>query len=148
MKLDKETLIKQRFWFLLGSFVPLVLIIWIMLITSVSGTVAKERDEVDKTKKAIDSIKDPKNEEFVTLLRQKQEKLSEAEGQGLGAGVEDPGRYHDLAGAARPHRSTTSISATNWPPMNATPIPTTPSTPASSRFSRTRRSPAGWCSSA
>ena len=75
MKLDKETIVKQRFWFLLGSFVPLALIVWIMLITSVSGTVAKERKEVDDSKKAIDGIKDPKNDEFVKLLREKQEKL-------------------------------------------------------------------------
>ena len=39
MKLDKETLIKQRFWFLLGLSVPLLLIVWIMLITGVAGTV-------------------------------------------------------------------------------------------------------------
>ena len=31
MKLDKETIVKQRFWFLLGSFVPLALIVWTLV---------------------------------------------------------------------------------------------------------------------
>ena len=43
MKLDKETIVKQRFWFLLGGCVPLLLIIWLVLVFGVSGAVTEQR---------------------------------------------------------------------------------------------------------
>ena len=41
MTLDKEALAKNRFWIILGIFVPLWLIVVIMLGTSVAGTITE-----------------------------------------------------------------------------------------------------------
>ena len=51
MKLDKETIVKQRFWFLLGGCVPLLLIIWLVLVFGVSGAVTEKRNKYDAAKK-------------------------------------------------------------------------------------------------
>lgn len=80
MKMDKETLIKNRFWVVLVSFLPIFLIIWLVLTFGVSGTVSAARDEVKKTKDAVSGIRDPKNEKFVAALEGKAKKLDGQKG--------------------------------------------------------------------
>ena len=48
MKIDKETLIKNRFWVLLGVFVPLMLFAIIWLVSAVEGAVDEERQKIKK----------------------------------------------------------------------------------------------------
>ena len=68
MKLDKETIVKQRFWFLLGGCVPLLLIIWLVLVFGVSGAVTEKRNKYESAKKSLDGINNPKNDSFVKLI--------------------------------------------------------------------------------
>ncbi|MBY0522658.1 MAG: hypothetical protein K2R98_04645 [Gemmataceae bacterium] len=53
MKMDKETLIKQRFWVLFVIFVPLVFIAIIYLGTGVAGEVDEERQKVQEHQKKL-----------------------------------------------------------------------------------------------
>jgi hypothetical protein len=75
-KLDKETLIKHRFWVALGVFVPLWLIAWIWLWATVSGEVQKTKQAYEQTLKDIETVKNPKTQAFTTPLTEKKETLS------------------------------------------------------------------------
>lgn len=77
MKLDKETVIKQQFWFLLMAYVPLVLIALIMLWTSVAGAIEEKRKKVESAEKALSGIKDPKNDSWIAALQVRQDKVAE-----------------------------------------------------------------------
>ena len=55
-KIDKEVLIKHHFWILTGLFVLLVLIPLFCLVGSVSGTVAKGRDDLEGAKKQAKGV--------------------------------------------------------------------------------------------
>jgi hypothetical protein len=72
MKLDKETLIKQRFWVLAGLEVPLVLMALVVLVFGVRATVVAEQkkieDQIDKPK----GIKDPKNQAWIDRLNKEE----------------------------------------------------------------------------
>jgi hypothetical protein len=70
MKLDKDTLLKQRFWLLLALSVPLAVIGLVLLSTSVPSVIAKERKEVDKALSSIKTFGDPKSREWVELADQ------------------------------------------------------------------------------
>ena len=50
MQVDKDTLIKHRFWIGLGVAVPLILIAYLIIITSVSGKIDEELKKVDAAK--------------------------------------------------------------------------------------------------
>jgi len=65
MKLDKETVIKQRFWFALGFFLLLWVIAFFVMKVSGAGEVAKRQKEYQDSKKGIEQFKNPKNERFV-----------------------------------------------------------------------------------
>jgi hypothetical protein len=56
MKVDKEFLIKHRFWILIGLFVILALVPLFLLTTSVSATVAAATEGYTKAKKAVEGI--------------------------------------------------------------------------------------------
>jgi len=56
MKVDKDFLLKHRFWILIGLFVVLALVPLFLLTTSVSATVASAREGYDKAKKAVEGI--------------------------------------------------------------------------------------------
>jgi hypothetical protein len=56
VKVDKEFLLKHRFWFLTGVFVVLALVPLFLLTTSVSAFVTTKQKEFDDAKKSIDSI--------------------------------------------------------------------------------------------
>ena len=65
LNIDKEQLIKHRFWIGLGVFVPLWLIILLVLWTSVGGTVSAERTAYDKSLKDVKALGNFKNGKFV-----------------------------------------------------------------------------------
>lgn len=67
MKLDKETMIKQRFWFLLPVFAICVLVAWICVLgvrgeTDVNYKAAKDKDT---TLKSIASAQELKNQKWI-----------------------------------------------------------------------------------
>jgi hypothetical protein len=78
MTIDKETLIKHRFWIALGVF-ALLWLVGMILIPAVQGRDnAKKEDEFTKAKTAVENIKDPKTKTtFVTPLEGKEKTLKE-----------------------------------------------------------------------
>jgi hypothetical protein len=77
VKLDKETLIKHRFWIALGAFAPLFLIAWLVLWLSVSGEITKKKGEYEQSVQAIDKVKDPKNDNYQKPMTEKKGKLED-----------------------------------------------------------------------
>ena len=67
LKIDKETLIKQRFWVLLGVFVPLVLVAPPRLWTSVASASQKARSDKDKKFKELKDDKQRTMKDFEQL---------------------------------------------------------------------------------
>jgi hypothetical protein len=55
MKVDKETLIRNRFWVILGVFLPLVLIVLIYLSTGVAGELSQEALKIKNVKAELDN---------------------------------------------------------------------------------------------
>jgi hypothetical protein len=68
MKLDKEALIKHRFWIFLGLEIPLVLIATLVLLLGVRAGIEKRKKEVDGKIKAVTSVKDVRNQNWVDEL--------------------------------------------------------------------------------
>ena len=66
MKLDKELISRQRFWFCLGGFVLVWLIGLLTINVSASGQIKTRQDAYDSANKAIDNQRmgDPKNPNF------------------------------------------------------------------------------------
>jgi hypothetical protein len=73
MKMDKETLIKQRFWVLLGAVVPLVLLSVLVLWFGVRKAIAQWQAKVEQQVQAPTAIKNERNQEWISALS-KQEK--------------------------------------------------------------------------
>jgi hypothetical protein len=76
MKVDKETLIKQRFWIALGAFGLLWLIAFLVVLFGAGSTVEASRKKVDDVKKEVNNLKDPKNEYFTVPLTGKTKVLT------------------------------------------------------------------------
>ncbi|HEV3203230.1 MAG TPA: hypothetical protein VGY77_02550 [Gemmataceae bacterium] len=70
MKLDKETLIKEHFWFLLSLLVPLVLISMILLGSTSTTIIAGQEKNVKDAKTKLESIpkSGPKNSQWMEKL--------------------------------------------------------------------------------
>ena len=79
--LDKETLVKHSFWILTGCFVVLVLACLTVLATTVSDTVHKEEEALEKAKATVTGIKDPKNDEYVKAYKKRDEKIDRKKGE-------------------------------------------------------------------
>lgn len=79
MKLDQETLSKQRFWILFGVMVPLLLICMLWLTTSVADTNQSKRDQLQRHKDELDRIAkaDLKGAEYMKLLTKRATNLEE-----------------------------------------------------------------------
>jgi hypothetical protein len=77
MKMDKETLLKNRFWVGLIAFGPIWLLAFIIAIATAGDKASKNAADIDKTKKKVAGIRDPKNEKFTDLLAKKQKDLTE-----------------------------------------------------------------------
>jgi len=65
VKIDKEVLIKHHFWILTGAFFLMALIPLLVLATSVSARVGKEKTDYEKGVKKIKDMKNPKNQNWV-----------------------------------------------------------------------------------
>lgn len=79
MQVDKETLIKNRFWVLFGVFVPLAFFAVIWLQTAVEGAVEEERQKIKKHREELaKNANDAKlaGHKELTLCKEKIEKLS------------------------------------------------------------------------
>lgn len=75
MTIDKETLIKHRFWISLGVFV-LLWLVGVILIPTVQGSNnAGLEKKFDSSKKGVEGINDPKTEKFQEPLKQKEAEL-------------------------------------------------------------------------
>jgi hypothetical protein len=68
-KIDKQMLIKHRFWILAGFFFLLVLIPLLVLTTSVSPTIGAEEVKLTQAKKTLNDIKNPKSDKWVDALK-------------------------------------------------------------------------------
>jgi hypothetical protein len=77
IKLDKETLIKHRFWVALGAFVPLFLVAWLVLWLSVGPKREVKAKEFNESVANIDKVKDPKNDSYQKPMTEKKGKLEE-----------------------------------------------------------------------
>ena len=65
--MDKESLKKNQFWYLLGGFALVWLVLWVCALVSASSDASKNRDELGKLKKTVadQSAKKPKNDKFI-----------------------------------------------------------------------------------
>jgi hypothetical protein len=69
LKVDKEFLLKHRFWILLGVFVPFWLFVLIWLSTGVAGEVSKKRGEYAQVDQGLNGINRPPNDTWVEALK-------------------------------------------------------------------------------
>ncbi|OAI40786.1 hypothetical protein AYO40_04320 [Planctomycetaceae bacterium SCGC AG-212-D15] len=73
MKVDKEYLAKHHFWFLLATYLPLVLLSLILLWTSVAGAIDTQANKMKKLRdetKRVDT-KDVKNDRWISAFATK-----------------------------------------------------------------------------
>jgi hypothetical protein len=77
MKLDKETLVKQRFWVLLIAFLPLVLFAILFLWTWVDSGIAEQQAKIEAKKSELKRTKDGplKNNNDIRLLDERAKDL-------------------------------------------------------------------------
>jgi hypothetical protein len=73
MKLDTETLVKHRFWFLTGLSVIPVLIALFVLVGPVPGKIRGKREEITKEIKKVKGFSDPKRPEDVEYKKKEAE---------------------------------------------------------------------------
>jgi hypothetical protein len=68
MKLDKDTLVKEHFWFLLGLLVVMVLLSLVLLWTTTGGAIAKEKKTFEDQKRNLEGIpkSGPKNINWIS----------------------------------------------------------------------------------
>ena len=76
MKMDKETLIKHRFWVGLGVYTPLWLIALIYILVAGSSQVSKGRDTIKGANTQLDNINNPKNKSFFDPIDDRKNKLA------------------------------------------------------------------------
>jgi hypothetical protein len=78
MKVDKEYLVKHHFWFLLATYVPMVLLALILLWTSVAGAIDGEAKAIGKAKDDVKKYakNDVKNEKWIAAFKVKADKLA------------------------------------------------------------------------
>jgi hypothetical protein len=70
MKLDKDTLIKQRFWVLLALSVPLTLIALFLLWFVVPSVTSQERKKVETNREKLKGVRDLKNDSWIKLAKE------------------------------------------------------------------------------
>jgi hypothetical protein len=76
MKLDKETVIKHNFWILLGTVLPLLLIMLCVLKFGVADTVDARKKEYESALTSVKGINNPKNQAFIDPVKVKEETLN------------------------------------------------------------------------
>jgi hypothetical protein len=79
MKLDKETLLKHRFWIALGAYVVLWLLVLVLMPIQIGASATAKRTEYNNAKTAVEKIKTPKtdfaNPDWVAPLKKKEDDL-------------------------------------------------------------------------
>src|SRR5689334_17026151 len=76
-KVDKDALLKHRFWIGLGIFALIWLIVLLIALISLGDKVDAPRKEVKGKKDAVVGLKDIKNENFTSLVTEKKLELEE-----------------------------------------------------------------------
>src|SRR5262249_21961572 len=71
-KIDKDVLIKHHFWILTGTFFLFALIPLLVLGTSVSATVSKEKTALASEEKRIRDVNNPKNDKWVDAYKKQE----------------------------------------------------------------------------
>ncbi len=71
MKMDKETLLKNRFWVGMGTFGPLWLIILIVALVSSGDKASANKKTLDDKQKGVEGLRDIKNNNYTSLLAEK-----------------------------------------------------------------------------
>ena len=79
MKLDKETIVKQRFWFLLLVAVPLILGAFFILMTTVRAAINANRKKLDGDLKSAGSGGVIRNQEWVDAMEKKAKEMAKIE---------------------------------------------------------------------
>src|SRR6266540_2899809 len=80
-KIDKEFLLKHRFWILEGVFVVLVLVPLIVISTSVGSAVQEKQKDYDAKKKSVEDIRDPKNQRVVDAWQKQDNQVASKQNQ-------------------------------------------------------------------
>jgi hypothetical protein len=75
MKMDKDTLMKHRFWVVLAIAAPLALGAIFFLLVIVGGSIAATRKDLDKKIGSIPKVNDPKNDKCVEVKKGDAEKV-------------------------------------------------------------------------
>src|SRR5438128_1775596 len=70
MAIDKDVLIKHRFWVMLAAGTLFALVAIFFLLTVVSSTIAANRKQLDDAIKAIKVPTDAKNEKTVEIVKE------------------------------------------------------------------------------
>jgi hypothetical protein len=73
MKVDKETLVKHKFWVIAALCLPLTLFAMVYLATSVAGAINAKHKEVDKKIKDLKAFADPKRPDEVSKKKREAE---------------------------------------------------------------------------
>lgn len=81
MKFDKDTLIKQRFWVMLGVSAPLSLVALLVLLTAVGANISKQREELTKQLKTVKDAAngDQKNDAWIEKKAEEAKKAKDRE---------------------------------------------------------------------
>lgn len=72
MKVDKEQLIKHRFWIGVGALVPLVLVCLFILWSDAAGAVEEKTKAIEEIKTKLNDIKDPPNDDWLAALKKRE----------------------------------------------------------------------------
>src|ERR1700722_18004359 len=75
MKIDKDTLVKNRFWILVGTAAALTLIAWLLLVFTVPSTVAEAVTDVEKPWKQDKKFNHFKNPALVKQMADETQKI-------------------------------------------------------------------------
>jgi hypothetical protein len=75
MKMDKETLLKHRFWIGMIAFAPIWLLILIIALASSGSAADAKKKDIDGADTALKGISNPKNEKYTQLVAEKQKAL-------------------------------------------------------------------------
>jgi hypothetical protein len=81
MKVDKDALVKHRFWVGLGAFTLLWLIILMVALFSAGSKAAENATKLKKQKDDVTNQKDIKNEKFTSLVTEKKQELEKQKDQ-------------------------------------------------------------------
>jgi hypothetical protein len=84
MKIDKDTIVKNRFWILVGTAAVLTLIGLLLLLFTAPATVAKERDTIEKPWKTLKNQgKDFKHPDYLAAVQAETNKLTSESSKSL-----------------------------------------------------------------